>query len=163
MYSIIPANPYHLNDIFKKVIELARYHGLEDRIKITEKQLGELLFCDKPNHFAGLAMIDDTLSGLVLFNVTNHNVCVHVNPGIYIENLYVLPEYRKQGIGKALFRYVVQKSLENNCSLIEWWVSRDNNTAAEFYKKLGAQELSEWTIFKCDKLAMENLLAGAAL
>ena len=58
MYSIIPANPYHFNDIYKTVIELARYHGLEDRIKIAELQVGELIFCNKPNHFAGLAMID---------------------------------------------------------------------------------------------------------
>ena len=163
MYSIIPAIPHHLSDIYKTVIELARYHGLEDRIKITALQLNELLFCDKPNHFAGLAMIDDKLSGLVLFNLTNHNVCVHVSPGFYIENLYVLPECRKQGIGKALFRYVARKALEHNCSRIEWWVSRNNNDAAGFYKKLGAQELSEWTIFKCDRLAMNNLLTGVEL
>lgn len=163
MFPIIQAKPQFLSDIYKMVFELAQYHGIEDKIKITESQLSAFLFCDQPNHFVGMSLVEGKLSGLVLFNFTSHNICANVTRGIYIENLYVTPNSRNQGIGRSLFNYVVDKALVNDCSRIEWWVSRENRKAAGFYKKLGAIELSEWNIFKCDRTAMNKLFSGSEL
>lgn len=158
MIPIIQAKPQYLSDIYEMVIELATYEGIQDKIKITEYQLGKLLFCDQPIHFAGMAVINKNLIGLVLFNFTHHNICVNVNQGIYIENLYVSPEFRKQNIGKSLFNYVACKVKANDCSRIEWWVSRNNTEACNFYSKMGGIALPEWTIYKCDRSGIDNLL-----
>ena len=125
--------------------------------------MADRLFCHQPEHFVGMALVEEKLSGLVLFNFTNHNIFVNVNRGIYIESLYVVPDSRNQSIGRSLFDYVVCKAIANECSRIEWWVSRENTKAAGFYKKLGATELSEWNIFKCDRQAMNKLFTGSAL
>lgn len=105
-----------------------------------------------------MALIKGELSGLVMFNFTNHNICLNVTRGIYIENLYVAPEFRKQGIGSSLLNYVARKAQVYECSRIEWWVSRHNREACSFYKKMGAVALCDWNIFKCDQAAMDNLL-----
>ena len=155
---IIQAKPQYLSQIYSMILELAKYEGILDRIKITEPQLGNLLFCYQPHHFVGMALVDETLCGLVMFNYTHHNICVNVTRGIYIENLYVSPEFRKQGIGSSLFHYVACKAANNDCSRIEWWVSQRNQEASNFYKKIGALALSNWNIFKCDKINIKNLV-----
>lgn len=94
-----------------------------------------------------------------MFNYTQNNICVNVTSGIYIENLYVSPQYRRQGIGCALFKYVACKAAAYNCSRIEWWVSRNNREARHFYKKIGGVALLEWQIFKCDQMGINNLMS----
>ena len=140
------------------IIELAQYEGVEGLINITEPELADLLFCEKPNHFVGIALVAEQLVGLVMFNYTHHNICVNVTHGVYIENLYVSPKFRKQGIGSALLKYVAEKAKINNCSRIEWWVSREDPVASHFYQKIGAIALSDWAVFKCDRVGIDKLV-----
>ena len=158
MLSIIQAKSQYISNIYSMILELAQYEGIRDKIKITALQLEHLLFCAQPNHFVGIALMDERLCGFVMFNYTHHNICVNVTQGIYIENLYVAPEVRGQGIGHALFNYVEQQAYVRNCSRIEWWVSRNNPAASQFYKKIGAIALSDWVIYKCDRSGINNLL-----
>ncbi|HAU1108743.1 TPA: GNAT family N-acetyltransferase [Legionella pneumophila] len=159
MVAIIQAKSEHLSQIYATILELAKYENILDKIKITESQLGELLFCNKPNHFVGLALVEEKICGLVMFNYTQNNICFNVTTGIYIENLYVSTQYRRQGIGSALFKYVACKAAAHNCSRIEWWVSRNNREARHFYKKIGGVALLDWQIFKCDQIGINNLMS----
>lgn len=152
MISIIQAKPQYLSDIYSLILQLATHENILDKISISESQLGELLFCEKPYHFISVALIEKYIVGLVMFNITYHNICVNGSTGIYIENLYVLPKYHNQGIGKELFSHVEKEAKTRNCSRIEWWVSRNNKSATNFYKKLGAIPLDEWGVFKYNLL-----------
>lgn len=140
------------------ILELAQYEGIYDRIRITESELGDLSFCEQPNHFVAIAIVDTALVGFAMYNLTHHNVCVNVTDGIYIENLYVSPEFHQQGIGVALLRHVATVAKNTNASRIEWWVSRHNPEARCFYEKIGATALSDWDIYKCDKKCIDQLL-----
>ncbi|HAT8647471.1 TPA: GNAT family N-acetyltransferase [Legionella pneumophila] len=159
MVAIIQAKSEHLSQIYAIILELAKYENILDKIKITESQLGKLLFCNEPNHFIGVALVEEEICGLVMFNYTQNNICVNVTQGIYIENLYVSPPYRRQGIGCALFKYAACKAAAHNCSRIEWWVSRNNREARHFYKKIGGVALLDWQIFKCDQIGINNLMS----
>lgn len=159
MMTIIQAKSEHLSQIHAIILELAKYENILDKIKITELQLGELLFFHHPNHFVGVALVDKKICGLVMFSYTQNNICVNVTRGIYIENLYVSPQYRRQGIGCALFKYVACRAAAYGCSRIEWWVSRKNREARHFYKKIGGVALLDWQIFKCDQIGINNLMS----
>ena len=140
------------------ILELAQHEGIRDKIRLTESQLAELLFCERPNHFVAMALNNAMLVGFAMYNLTHHNVCVNVTDGLYIENLYVTPEFRKQGMGTALLTYVAKIAKVSNASRIEWWVSRYNPEAQQFYEKIGAIALSDWNVYKCDIVCMDNLL-----
>lgn len=159
MVTIVQAKPQYLSNIYSMILTLAKHDGWEHKIQLTELQLGQLLFCPEPKHFAGMAVVDDNLVGLVMFSLVHHNFCVNPPQGLYIETLFVSTEYRQQGIGTALFKYVAQKAKAENCSRIEWWVSRHNPEANDFYKKIGGIALSDWEVFKCDKAGIDSLLS----
>lgn len=156
---IIQAKLQHLRQIYLIIMKLAKHEGIVDKIKITERKLGELLFCSSPQHFVGVALANEQICGLVMFNFTQNNICFNDAKGIYIENLYVTPNFRLRGIGKALLNYVARKAADNNCSRIEWWVSRENKDAQNFYKKLGANSLADWKIFKLSQSEINNLIS----
>lgn len=158
MFTIIQAKPQYLAEIYTMILELAQYEGIYDRIRITESQLANLLFCDKPNHFVAIALIDEKLVGLAMYNLTYHNICVNVNHGLYVENLYVSPMFHHQGIGTALLRHVAFVAKNSNASRLEWWVSKDNLDAQRFYEKIGAEALNNWSIYKGGKACIDRLL-----
>ena len=162
MYSIIQAKPEYLHDIYSMVLELAQYEGIRDRMRITEFELGELLFCKQPNHFVAMALANEKLVGFAMYNVTHHNVCVNVTDGLYMENLYVSPEARQQGIGTALFAHVAKVAKDMDASRLEWWVSQSNPEAQRFYTKTGAVVLSDWNAYKCDQICIDQLLRREA-
>ncbi len=69
-------------------------------------------------------------------------------PGIYLEDLYVRPEYRNKGIGKALLNYLIELAKENDCGRVEWVVLDWNESAINFYKSLGAEPMNDWIVFR---------------
>jgi GNAT superfamily N-acetyltransferase len=159
MFSIIHAKLQYLPEIYTMILDHARHEGIFDKIHITESQLKQVLFCDNPIHFAALAMGENGLSGFVMYNITHHNVCVNVSPGIYVDNIFVLPQHRSQGIGTALFRHVAEAAKDMNISRIEWWVSKHNHDAQHFYDSIGADQLNNWKIYKAGKVCIDRLLS----
>ena len=159
MVTIVQAKPQYLSNIYSLILTLAKHDGWDHKIQLTEEQLGQRLFCDESKHFSGMALVDEKLVGLVMFSFAHHNFLVNVLPGFYIESLFVFPEHRQQGIGTALFKYVAQKAKSENCSRIEWWVSRHSPDAQHFYKKLGGIALSDWDVYKCDQAGIDALLS----
>jgi GNAT superfamily N-acetyltransferase len=77
--------------------------------------------------------------------------------GIYLEDLYVKPEMRGRGIGRVMLSYLAQLARERNCGRLEWWVLDWNETAINFYQKLGAVPMDEWTVFRVTDRALTDL------
>lgn len=157
MFSIIQAQPQYLGIIYSLIRELAKHEGILDRIQITEPQLGQLLFTANPYHFVAVALVNEQVVGLAMYNMTYHNICFNTVHGIYLENLYILPNFRGQGIGKALLTYVAGEAKAKSCSRVEWWVKRNNIEASNFYKSMGAIELDDLAIYKCEKACIDKL------
>jgi GNAT superfamily N-acetyltransferase len=130
---------------------LAEYEQLLDQVEATEEGLRKHLFED---HRAGviIAEYDGAPAGFALYF---HNFSTFVGkPGIYIEDLFVKPELRGKGLGKALFARIAALAAEQDCGRLEWACLNWNDPAIAFYKALGGRPLTEWTTFR---IAGENL------
>lgn len=132
MLAITQAQPRYLGTIYSLIRELAKHEGILDRIQITEQQLEELLFAANPSHFVAVALVNGNVVGIAMYNMTYHNICFNAVPGLYLETLFVAPEWRGQGIGKALLTYVAGEARAKKCSRVEWWVKRNNIAASHF-------------------------------
>jgi GNAT superfamily N-acetyltransferase len=126
--------------------ELAKYEKLEDEVKATEERLKETLFGSNAYAEVILAYYNGKIAGQALFF---HNYSTFLaQPGVYLEDLFVLPELRGKGIGKELLLYLIELAKERKCGRVEWVVLNWNSPAIEFYKKMNATPLDEWTIFR---------------
>ncbi|MCF6807674.1 GNAT family N-acetyltransferase [Thiotrichales bacterium 19S9-12] len=135
--------------------ELAEYEKLSHEVIATEETLKKHLFSDKPKAEVLLINNGQTDIGFALFF---HNFSTFLGkPGLYLEDLYVKPEYRGLGIGKAIFYYLAKLALERDCGRIEWWVLDWNEPSINFYKKLGAVPMDEWTVFRLTEEKLQNL------
>lgn len=141
--------------ILKFITELAVYEKMEKEVVATEENLAESLFGQRPAAEVIFALTGGTEAGFVLFF---HNYSTFLGKaGIYIEDLYVKPEYRGKGIGRKLLEYIAGLAIERGCGRVEWWVL-NWNPARKFYEAIGAKSMDEWTVYrlsghKLDKLA----------
>jgi GNAT superfamily N-acetyltransferase len=125
---------------------LARYEKLEDSMTMTEERLATNLF--GPHRYAEtlIAEEDGAPVGFALFF---HNFSTFLaQPGIYLEDLYVVPERRGSGIGRALLMELARLAVQRGCGRLEWAVLDWNRDAIAFYERLGATPNSEWTVYR---------------
>jgi GNAT superfamily N-acetyltransferase len=135
-----------LSVIAELIRGLARYERLEDEVTMTEEKLERALFGDRPYAETLIAEDDGTPVGFALFF---HNFSTFLaQPGIYLEDLFVLPEHRGGGIGKELLQALAKIAVERDCGRLEWAVLDWNESAIGFYERLGARPNSDWTIFR---------------
>lgn len=132
--------------IFALIKELAEYEKLTDQIKTTEDELRKTLFGKDRFVEILLAEYDNKIVGQALF-LKNFSTFLG-KPGIYLEDLYVKPDLRGKGIGKALLDKIISIAKERNYGRVEWSVLDWNEPAIDFYKKIGAKPLDDWTIFR---------------
>ena len=132
--------------IFSLIKELANYEKLSDQVVTTEDELKKVLFGE--NNFVEIliAEFEGQIVGQALF-FKNFSTFLG-KPGIYLEDLYVKPEMRSKGIGKALLDKLISLAKERNYGRVEWSVLDWNESAIDFYKKIGAKPLNDWTIFR---------------
>ena len=124
---------------------LARYEKLENEVVATPALLEEWLF-DKEKAEVLFAVVDDQEVGFALFF---HNFSTFLGrAGIYLEDLYVAPEYRGRGIGHAFFHALARIAVQRGCGRLEWWCLDWNTSSISFYKKLGAEAMDEWTVYR---------------
>lgn len=133
-----------LPDIFSLIKELAEYEKLSHLISTNEIELKDHLF--GKNEFVEILLAEykNKIVGQALF-FKNFSTFLG-KPGIYLEDLYVKPEYRGKGIGKALLQKIISIAKERNYGRVEWSVLNWNESAIDFYKKLGTEILDEWKI-----------------
>ena len=140
--------------IFDLIKKLAVYEKLENDVITSEKELCENIF---NKNFAKvlIAEEDEKPVGFALYF---YNFSTFVGkPGIYLEDLFVEPEYRGKGYGKSLLIELAKIAEAENCGRLEWSVLDWNTPSIEFYKSLGAKPMDEWTVFRLDKKGISDL------
>jgi GNAT superfamily N-acetyltransferase len=143
MIQIRPATPQDVSLILRLVRELAEYEREPDAVVATEAMLHEALF-DRGVAESVIAELDGNPVGFALFF---HNFSTWTGkPGIYLEDLYVTPDARGAGAGKALLQHLAGLALDRGCGRFEWAVLDWNTPAIDFYRAMGAQAMGEWTV-----------------
>jgi GNAT superfamily N-acetyltransferase len=141
--------------LFQLIVGLAKYENLAHEVVGSEALLETHLFGDRPYIEALLAEVDGNPAGFALF-FYNYSTFL-TKPGIYLEDLFVMPDYRSQGIGKALLSYLAKLAVERDCGRVEWSVLDWNEPAIGFYQRMGATVLPDWRICRVTGDAIAQL------
>ena len=149
------ANPDDVANIFRLIQALAEYEKLSDQVTGNVDSLQEHLFGTRPYAEAIVAESANLFVGFALF-FPNYSTFL-TKPGIYLEDLFVLPEYRRQGIGTAMLTYLGKLALERDAGRLEWSVLDWNQSAIDFYEKMGAKILLDWRICRVTGESLSNL------
>jgi GNAT superfamily N-acetyltransferase len=132
--------------IFAFIKRLAEYEKLSHEVVATEETLRETLFGERRFAEVVIAYYNNIAAGYALFF---HNFSTFIGrPGLYLEDLFVQPEFRGKGIGKSLLLHLAQIAVERKCGRMEWAVLNWNESAIAFYKQLGAASMNEWTVYR---------------
>ncbi len=141
--------------ILSFIKRLAEYEKLSHEVVATEEILRETLFGGRRFAEVVIAYYDDVTVGYALFF---HNFSTFIGrPGMYLEDLFVEPEFRGKGIGKSLLQYLAQIAVDRKCGRLEWAVLNWNESAISFYKQLGAAPMNEWTVYRLTGDALKTL------
>ena len=139
---IKPATIKEVSTILDFIKKLAEYEKLSSQVTATEKKLENSLFGKKPEAEVLLAYLNNKPIAIAIFF---HNYSTFLaQKGLYLEDLFVLEEYRNKGIGKKLLQYLAKLAIKRNCGRFEWSVLDWNTPAINFYKNIGAEIKSEW-------------------
>lgn len=147
--------------ILRMIQQLAEFEKLSKEVIATENNLKTTLFGERP--FAEVLLLEHhqttevtpVIAGFALFF---HNYSTFLaKPGIYLEDLFVLPEYRGHGFGKKLLIHLASIAIQRNCGRLDWSVLDWNTEAIRFYENLGAKQMNDWTGCRLTGSALENL------
>jgi GNAT superfamily N-acetyltransferase len=155
--SIRSASATDIPLIAQFIRDLAEYERLAHEVRFDEAVLEAKLFGPRPYAEVLIGEIDGAPQGFALFF---HNFSTFEGkPGVYLEDLFVRPEARGAGLGKALLKKLAAIAVERDCARLEWSVLDWNEPAIQFYKALGAKPMDEWTIYRVDGTALAKLAA----
>ena len=141
--NIRPATPKDVSPILSLVKALSEYEKLAHEMVGSDVDLHRGLFGQPPFAHAIVAEVDDQVVGFALY-FYNFSTFL-MKPGIYLEDLFVLPDYRRQGIASALLKWLAGHAVDQGCGRLEWSVLDWNESAITFYKRIGAVLMDEWT------------------
>jgi len=154
-FTIRPATIVDVPIILQLIRDLATYERAPSEVAATEEQLVDVLFGERPVAEVLLAFEDEMPIGFAVFF---HNFSTWVGrPGLYLEDLFVKPEARGKGYGRALLIHLAKIARDRGCGRMEWAVLDWNEPAIQFYKKIGAQPLDEWKIFRLTRDGIAKL------
>ena len=142
------ATPADLGDILQLIRDLAAYERQPDAVQATVESLHGTLFGPTPTAEAIVAEVDGEVVGVALY-FTNFSTWSG-RDGLYLEDLYVAPQARGTGLGKALLQRLARIAVSRGCARVEWAVLDWNAPAIAFYKSLGAVPKDEWTVYRLD-------------
>jgi GNAT superfamily N-acetyltransferase len=141
--------------ILQLIRDLATYERAPNDVSATEDQLREVLFGERPSAEVAIAFEKDVPVGFAVFF---HNFSTWLGrAGIYLEDLFVKPEFRGKGHGRALLVHLAKIAHDRGCGRMEWAVLDWNDPAIQFYRKLGAKPMDEWTVFRLTRDGIAKL------
>jgi GNAT superfamily N-acetyltransferase len=152
---IRPAERADVPTVADLIWQLARFEKLEQEVVLTEDLLVAGLFGPHPYAEAVLAEVEGKVIGFALFFHTFSTFLAR--PGMYLEDLFVLPDHRGRGVGRALLAHLAHLALERGCGRLEWAVLNWNQEAIRFYERLGAHPNTEWTVYRLTGEALQTL------
>ncbi len=154
--NIRPAGPGDIRIILDLIRDLAIYEKAEDQAKGSATQIEHALFSPTPTAHCELVEVENgEIAGFALW-FNNYSTWTG-NPGLYLEDLFIKPEHRASGYGKALLIHLAKKCVANGWDRFQWWVLDWNDPAIAFYKSLGAIPMDEWTVFRVSGDALTAL------
>jgi len=147
-FEIRTAGPADVGLILEFIKALADYERMSDEVVATEELLTEFIFRQKRAE----VIIGEYQQEPVCFALFLHNFSTFLGrPGIYLEDLFVKPEMRGKGFGKALLAHLSKLALERGCGRLEWACLNWNEPSIQFYKQLGAKPMDEWTVYRLQR------------
>ncbi len=156
-FSIRNATRHDVPLILALIHELAEYEKLSHEVTATEEILRDSLFGERP---AAEVLIGEFGGQPAAFALFFHNFSTFLGkPGIYLEDLYVRPEFRGRGLGKAMLSRLARLAKERGCGRLEWWVLEWNEPAIKFYESLDAIAMDDWTVYRITGAALDGLAA----
>ena len=157
-FLIRAAEPRDLADIVRLIGRLAEFEHLEHLVQATPEALGPHLFGPRP---VAEALVVDSGERVVAFALFFTNFSTFLaRPGLYLEDLFVVPDARRFGMGRAFFHALAEEALRRGCGRMEWVVLDWNQLAIDFYEKLGARRMTEWYTYRLSADQLREI-AGA--
>ncbi len=152
---IRPATPEDVDLLLTLIRELAGYERLEHEVLATAEDLRHHLFGETPAAQALVACVAGDAVGLALYFFSFSTF--RGRPGLYLEDLFVRPEHRGRGVGRALLGQLAEIAVTRGCARMEWSVLDWNASAIGFYRSLGARPMDDWTVYRLDDEALLRL------
>ena len=152
---IRPAKREEVGDVLQLIQDLATYEKAPDQVEASEDDLLNTIFAKEPRVFCDLVEVDGQIAGMAIWFL-NYSTW-QAKHGIYLEDLYIKPEFRARGYGKALLKHLAQICDKEGYGRLQWWVLDWNSPAIEFYRSLGAEAMDEWTVYRTSGQALKDL------
>jgi GNAT superfamily N-acetyltransferase len=152
---IRPATAADTEEILALIYELALYEKAPDEAKATPELIRESFFNEQPKVFCDLVEVDGEIAGCAIWFL-NYSTWQGKH-GIYLEDLFIRPQFRGKGYGKAMLQHLAAICEERGYGRFQWWVLDWNTPSIEFYKSLGAVAMDEWTVYRVSEEALTQL------
>ena len=153
-----PARPGEAGMVLDFVRRLAAFEGLDGEIEATEAMFADALFGYEPKIHCDFAEIDGKPVGLALWFYSFASY--KGRHGIYLEDLFVLPEAQGHGVGKVLLRHLARRCIDEDLARFEWWVIESNEPSIAFHRSIGAVPMDEWRVYRVTGDALSALADG---
>jgi len=152
---IRPARSNESSIILQLIKDLAQYEKAPNEVEASEKEIIKTVFAENPKVFCDFVEVDGDVAGMAIWFL-NYSTW-QAKHGIYLEDLYIKPEFRGKGCGKALLKHLAKICNAKGYGRLQWWVLDWNSPAIEFYKSLGAEAMDEWTVYRTSGKALSVL------
>ena len=152
---IRPAKREEVGDVLQLIQDLATYEKAPDQVEASRDDLLNTIFAKEPRVFCDLVEVDGQIAGIAIWFL-NYSTW-QAKHGIYLEDLYIKPEFRARGYGKALLKHLAQICDREGYGRLQWWVLDWNSPAIEFYRSFGAEAMDEWTVYRTSGQALKDL------
>ena len=152
---IRPAKIQEVGEVLQLIQDLATYEKAPEQVEARQEDLLNTIFARDPRVFCDLVEVDGQIAGMAIWFLSYSTW--QAKHGIYLEDLFIKPEYRGRGYGKTLLKHLAKICDEKGYGRLQWWVLDWNSPAIEFYKSLGAEAMDEWTVYRTSGKALKDL------
>jgi len=159
-FTITKVTPEQIPDLLSLIRELARFERLEHEVEATPESLRSALFGPQPVAGALAAHHEGKMIGYAVYFFTFSTFVGR--PGIWLEDLYVRPEFRQKGLGRAMIEAVARSGVERNCGRFEWTALNWNEKALKFYEKLGAHVMDDWRLLRLNSAGLREIASRSS-